>query len=133
MTRAVKGVLVVELHSQGGPLTFTARDHTDFVDAFQRIGQDRATTVVIFTGRGHFITGIDFASFGNVADPAVWSRLHDEGVQILPNLLNISVPVIAAVEGRPDGHSEYALLANVIVAAKGPHSTTSRISRVASC
>jgi enoyl-CoA hydratase/carnithine racemase len=120
MTRDVKGVLVVELHSQGGPLTFTARDHTDFVDAFYRIGQDRANTVVIFTGtRGHFITGIDFASFGNVADPAVWSRVHDEGVQILENLLNIRVPVIAAVEGRLDVHSEYALLANVIVAGEG--------------
>jgi hypothetical protein len=40
MTRDVKGVLVVELHSQGGPLTFTARDHTDFVDAFYGIGQE---------------------------------------------------------------------------------------------
>jgi hypothetical protein len=43
--------------------------------------------------------GIDFASFGNVADPAVWSQVHDEGVEILENLLNIRVPVIAAVKG----------------------------------
>jgi hypothetical protein len=33
------------------------------------------------------------------------------GVQILENLLNIRVPVIAAVEGRLDVHSEYALVA----------------------
>jgi enoyl-CoA hydratase/carnithine racemase len=112
--------LVVQFHSDGGPLTFTARDHTDFVDAFYRIGQDRANSVVIFTGAGgHFITGIDFASFGNVADAAVWSQVHDEGVQVLENLLNIRVPVIAAVEGRLDVHSEYALLANVIVAGEG--------------
>src|SRR6202008_743535 len=84
------------------------------------IAQDRSNTVVIFTGSGgHFIPGIDFASFGNVADPAVWSQVHDEGVQILENLLNIRVPVIAAVEGRLDVHSEYALLANIIVAAEG--------------
>jgi enoyl-CoA hydratase/carnithine racemase len=76
--------------------------------------------VVIFTGTGgHFIPGIDFSSFGNVADPGVWSQVHDEGVQILENLLNIRVPVIAAVEGRLDVHSEYALLANVIVAGEG--------------
>jgi len=75
--------------------------------------------VVIFTGTGgHFIAGIDFSSFGNVADPGVWSQVHDEGVQILENLLNIRVPVIAAVEGRLDVHSEYALLANVIVAGE---------------
>lgn len=120
MARDAQGVLVVEFHSKGEPLTFTARDHTEFVDAFYRISQDRANTVVIFTGTGgQFITGIDFASFGNVADPAVWSQVHDEGVQILENLLNIRVPVIAAVEGRLDVHSEYALLANVIVAGEG--------------
>lgn len=119
MARDAQGVLVVEFHSNGGPLTFTARDHTQFVDAFYRIGQDRANTIVIFTGTGgHFIPGIDFSSFGNVADPAVWSQVHDEGIQILENLLNIRVLVIAAVEGRLDVHSEYALVANVIVAGE---------------
>src|SRR5689334_18472980 len=120
MARDARGVLVVEFHTKGGPLTFTARDHTDFVDAFYRIGQDRANAVVIFTGTGgHFIAGIDFSSFGNVADPGVWSQVHDEGAQILENLANIRVPMIAAVEGRAHVHSEYALLADVIVAGEG--------------
>src|SRR5207245_9892929 len=120
MTRDAQGVLVVEFHTNGGPLTFTAQDHTDFVDAFYRISQDRANQVVILTGTGGaFIPGIDFASFGNVADPAVWSQVHDEGVQILENLANIRVPVIAAVEGPANVHSEYALLADVIVAGEG--------------
>lgn len=35
---------------------------------------------MILTGTaGDFISGIDFSSFGNVADPAVWSQAHDEG------------------------------------------------------
>jgi len=119
MTRDAQGVLVVEFHTNGGPLTFTAQDHTDFVDAFYRISQDRENKVVILTGTGgQFIPGIDFSSFGNVADPAVWSQVHDEGVQILENLANIRVPVIAAVEGQLYVHSEYALLANVIVAGR---------------
>jgi enoyl-CoA hydratase/carnithine racemase len=120
MTRDAQGVLVVEFHTGGGPLIFTAHDHTEFVDAFYRIAQDRANKIVILTGTGgEFIPGIDFSSFGNVADPDVWSQVHDEGVQILENLANIRVPVIAAIEGRADVHSEYALLANVIVAAEG--------------
>jgi len=119
MTRDAQGVLVVEFHTNGGPLTFTAQDHTDFVDAFYRISQDRTNKIVILTGTGgQFIPGIDFSSFGNVADPAVWSQVHDEGVQILENLANIRVPVIAAVEGQLYVHSEYALLANVIVAGR---------------
>jgi enoyl-CoA hydratase/carnithine racemase len=120
LTRDTQGVLVVEFHSKGGPLTFTALDHTDFVDAFYRISQDRENKIVILTGTGgEFIPAIEFSSFGNVADPAVWSQVHDEGVQILENLANIRVPVIAAIEGRAHVHSEYALLANVIVAGEG--------------
>jgi enoyl-CoA hydratase/carnithine racemase len=120
MNRDVQGVLVVEFHTNGGPLIFTARDHTDFVDAFYRIAQDRANKIVVLTGTGgEFIPEIDFASFGNVADPDVWSQVHDEGVQILENLANIRVPVIAAIEGHANVHSEYALLANVVVAAEG--------------
>jgi enoyl-CoA hydratase/carnithine racemase len=120
LTRDAQGVLVVELHTDGGPLTFTARDHTDFVEAFYRIARDRANKIVILTGTGgEFIPSIDFSSFGNVADPGIWSQVHDEGVQILENLANIRVPVIAAIEGRANVHSEYALLANVIVAAEG--------------
>ena len=112
LTRDADGVLVVEFHSNGGPFTFTAQDHTEFVDAFYRIAQDRANKIVILTGAGgEFIPEIDFSSFGNVADPGVWSQVHDEGVQLLENIANIRVPVIAAIEGRPHVHSEYALLA----------------------
>lgn len=119
LTRDASGVLIAEFHTNGGPFTFTAQDHTQFVDAFYRIAQDRENKVVILTGAGgDFIPAIDFSSFGNVADPGVWSQVHDEGVQILENIANIRVPVIAAVEGRAHIHSEYALLANVIVAAE---------------
>lgn len=119
LTRDASGVLIAEFHTNGGPFTFTAQDHTQFVDAFYRIAQDRENKVVILTGAGgDFIPAIDFSSFGNVADPGVWSQVHDEGVQILENIANIRVPVVAAIEGRAHIHSEYALLANVIVAAE---------------
>jgi enoyl-CoA hydratase/carnithine racemase len=120
LTRDANGVLVADFHSNGGPLTFTAQAHTEVVDAFYRISQDRGNKIVILTGAGgEFITGVDWSSFGNVADPGVWSQVHDEGVQVLENIANIRVPVIAAIEGRAHVHSEYALLANVIVAAEG--------------
>ncbi len=94
LSRDAQGVLVVEFHTKGGPLIFTAQDHTEFVDAFYRISQDRENKIVILTGTGgEFIPGIDFSSFGNVADPEVWSQVHDEGVQILENLANIRVPL----------------------------------------
>src|SRR5260370_37206309 len=119
LMRDATGVLVAEFHSKGGPFTFTAQDHRELVDAFYRIAQDRANKIVILTGAGgDFISNVDFSTFGNVADPGVWSQVHDEGVQIVENIANIRVPVIAAIEGRAHVHSEYALLANVIVAAE---------------
>jgi enoyl-CoA hydratase/carnithine racemase len=120
LTRDAEGVLVVQFHADGGPLTFTAEAHTEVVDAFYRISQDRANKIVILTGAGgDFMIGVDWESFKDVSDPEVWSQVHDEGVQVLENLANIRVPVIAAIEGRAHIHSEYALLANVIVAAEG--------------
>jgi enoyl-CoA hydratase/carnithine racemase len=120
MKRDADGVLTVEFHTNGGSFTFSAQDHTEVVDAFYRISQDRANKIVILTGAGgDFITGVEWPSFGNVADPGVWSQIHDEGSQVLENIANIRVPVIAAIEGRAHVHSEYALLANVVVAAEG--------------
>src|SRR6202050_2146967 len=120
LTRDNKGVLVAEFHTNGGPFIMTAQSHTEFVDAFYRISQDRANKIVILTGAGgDFITDVAWSSFGDVADPGVWSQVHDEGAQVLENIANIRVPVIAAIEGRAHIHSDYALLANVIVAAEG--------------
>lgn len=119
LTRDAKGVLVAEFHGNGGPFIMSAQAHTEFVDAFYRIGQDRANKIVILTGAGgEFITDVDWSSFGDVVDPGIWSQVHDEGLQVLENIANIRVPVIAAVEGRAHVHSDYALLASVIVAAE---------------
>ena len=119
MNRDASGVLLVEMHTNGGPITFDANDHEQFVDAFYEIGRDRGNKVVILTGAGDYMADIDFGSFGNVGDANVWSKVHDEGTQILENIANIRVPMIAAIEGRAHIHTEYALLANVIVAGKG--------------
>src|SRR6202166_953094 len=120
LTRDASGVLTVQLHTNGGPCLMTAQTHTEFVEAFYRISQDRANKIVILTGAGgEFITDVDWSSWGNPGDPGVWSQVHDEGVQVLENIANIRVPVIAAIEGRAHVHSDYALLASVIVAADG--------------
>ncbi|MGB8397981.1 enoyl-CoA hydratase/isomerase family protein [Bradyrhizobium sp.] len=119
MNRAADGVLLVEMHTHGGPITFDATDHEQFVEAFYEIGRDRDNKVVILTGVGDYMAEINFGSFGNVGDANVWSKVHDEGTQILENIANIRVPLIAAIEGRAHIHTEYALLANVIVAGRG--------------
>jgi hypothetical protein len=50
LTRDDKGVLVAEFHNNGGPFAVSAPAHTEFVEAFYRISQDRANKIVILTG-----------------------------------------------------------------------------------
>src|SRR3984893_6864065 len=102
LTRDDKGVLVAEFHSNGGPFIMTAQSHTEFVDAFYRIGQDRANKIVILTrAGGEFTTAVAWSSFGDVADPGVWSQVHDEGVQVLENIANIRVRSSRRSKGAP--------------------------------
>src|SRR5580700_4427326 len=59
LTRDGNGVLTVSLHTNGGPCLMTAQTHTEFVEAFYRISQDRANKIVILTGAGgDFITDV---------------------------------------------------------------------------
>ncbi len=39
--RSEDGILVMSLHNDGRPLTFTAQDHESFVDAFYDVARDR--------------------------------------------------------------------------------------------
>jgi hypothetical protein len=130
MERDEAGVLVVSMNDgAGGPITFTALDHTEFTEAFYRIGRDMGNKVVILTGATDFMGAIDFATFLNDPDPDAGLRVYDEGVQIIENLLNIHVPVIAAIEGQALIHTEYALTANVVVAEVVEDGTTLQRAR----
>src|SRR5258708_33731758 len=81
LTRDADGVLVVEFHSNDGPFTFSAQDHTELVDAFYLIAQDRANKIVILTGAGGgFVQRTDFPSLVTVAAPRVSSQGTDESV-----------------------------------------------------
>jgi hypothetical protein len=75
LTRDDNGVLVAEFHTDGGAFTFTAQDHTEVVDAFYRISQDRANKIVILTGAGgDFITVLTGHPLATLAIPEFGAR-----------------------------------------------------------
>lgn len=87
MERDEHGVLSVTINDgESAPITFTAHDHTEFVEAFFRIGRDRERTLVTLTCADDWMAQIDFASFGTLGAPDVWAQIHAEGVQVLENL-----------------------------------------------
>jgi enoyl-CoA hydratase/carnithine racemase len=54
--------------------------------------------------------GVDFFS------PLGYDKIYREGKKVLMNLLDIEVPLIAAVNGPVRLHSEYILLADIVLA-----------------
>jgi enoyl-CoA hydratase/carnithine racemase len=116
LARSADGVLEVALHSNGGTLVFDGYAHEEFVDLFHQIGQDAENRVVILTGTGEaFIDSIDPAGF-DFFTPRGFDKIYREGKKVLANLLDIPVPMIAALNGPATVHSEYVLLCDIVIA-----------------
>lgn len=112
------GILEVALHTQGGPLIFDGYVHEALVHAFRDIGDDPGNHVVILTGTGdEFCTQISPEGF-DFFTPVGYDKIRREGTKVLENLLDIEVPMIAAVNGPVTVHSEYPLLCDVVLAAE---------------
>jgi enoyl-CoA hydratase/carnithine racemase len=115
------GILEVALHTRGGPLEFNGYVHESLVYALRDIGDDRDNHVVILTGTGdEFCTRISPEGF-DFFTPSGYDKILREGTKILENLLDIEVPMIAALNGPVTVHSEYALLCDMVLAAEGAY------------
>lgn len=116
LTRTDSGVLEVAFHTDGGKLVFNGHTHEQFVDLFHAIGEDRDNRAVIITGSGDaFMDSIDPEGF-DFFSPMGFDKILREGRKVLSNILDIEVPMIAALNGPVLLHSEYALLADIILA-----------------
>jgi enoyl-CoA hydratase/carnithine racemase len=116
LTRSPTGVLEVALHSDGGTLVFNGHTHEQFVELFHAIGSDRDNRVVILTGAGGaFMESISPEGF-DFFSPRGFDKIYREGKKVLMNILDIEVPMIAAVNGPMRLHTEYVLLADIVLA-----------------
>jgi len=122
--RKEDGILEVRFHVDGGPLTWDQATHRELANVFVDIGADPSTRVIILTGTGDaFSDGygtIRSQPLGDGVVPTGWNR-HDnmvwEGAKMLESLLNVEVPIIAAVNGPALIHAEIALLSDVVLAS----------------
>jgi enoyl-CoA hydratase/carnithine racemase len=116
LARSGSGVLEVVLHTNGGTLLFNGHTHEQFVELFHTIGDDADNRVVILTGSGSaFMESISPEGF-DFFTPQGYDKIYREGKKILMNILDIEVPLIAAVNGPVRLHSEYILLADIVLA-----------------
>jgi enoyl-CoA hydratase/carnithine racemase len=116
LARSSSGVLEVVLHTNGNSLVFTGHTHEQFVDLFHAIGSDPDNRVVILTGSGPaFMESISPDGF-DFFSPRVYDKIYREGKKVLMNILDIEVPLIAAVNGPVRLHTEFILLADIVLA-----------------
>jgi enoyl-CoA hydratase/carnithine racemase len=120
--RTDDGILLVRLHNpDGGPLEFSMDAHAEWVSLWQEIAQDRRTRLVIITGTGDTFMAQRKALPGgakraSVMTPLYWQRIMRESTDHVLKMLEIPVPVIAAVNGPAPVHAELALLADIVIA-----------------
>ena len=112
------GILQMTFHTGGGPLQWGGGPHEEFPRAFADVGSDRDNRVIILTGTGDAFSGPQGTAAGAPKrPPRDWDRTYWEGKKLLGNLLDIEVPMIAAVNGPALRHSEIPLLCDIVLAS----------------
>ncbi len=113
------GILLMTLHTNGGTLQWADLPYVEFPRAFADIGSDPENKVVIMTGAGDAFSGPH-------ATPSIrpkktvrgWYKEYWGGKRILMNLLDIEVPMIAAINGPALRHCEIPLLCDIVLGSE---------------
>ena len=119
--RRENGILEMRFHTDDGPLRWGLGPHGELPDAFADVARDRDNRVVILTGTGDEWSGVRATPGQSAISPGLtanaFDRVHWEGRALLMNLLNIEVPVIAAINGPAWRHGEIPLLSDIVLAS----------------
>jgi enoyl-CoA hydratase/carnithine racemase len=119
LDRTASGVVTLRFHTDGGPATFTGSMHAALPRLLDDIAMDRDNQVLVITGTGdRFMSEIDGPSLGDISRPAVWYAIIAEGRRVVQRLVDLEMPIVAAVNGSATVHSEYALLADMVIASE---------------
>lgn len=117
------GILEIRMHTDGGPLRWGGTVHRLLIPLFQFVDHDDETEVVILTGTGDSFNAVpDLEAYqadgltGRWDSEAVgYDLCYRDQVREPLSLLNLSVPVIAAVNGPVTTHAELALLNDIVI------------------
>ncbi len=111
------GILQIQLHTNGETLKWGAGPHEELGYCFNDIGADSENKAIIMTGTGeNFNAEFDSGSLGKIT-PRSWDHIYWDAKKLLMNLLDIEVPMIAAVNGPAIIHAELAVLCDIVLAA----------------
>ena len=113
------GILQAIFHTEGGPLKWGMSAHEELGYAFGEISRDEENKVVIITGTGDiYCSELDMGR--NLAQMTTdrWDHVYKDAKHLLMNLLDIEVPVIAAVNGPALIHAEIPVLSDIVICSE---------------
>jgi len=122
-----EGILFMQCHTNGGSLVWDWKAHDEMSDAFADIAGDREIKVLIHTGSGENYNadwapdGFDKPVYQAMPGPKGLMKLDEKGWygrMLIENILAVEVPVISAVNGPCNIHSEVPLLGDIVLAAE---------------
>ena len=118
------GILQMTLHTEGGPFRWSLKPQAELVQAFADVGADRENRIIILTGTGDEFSGPRadpnqsvYQKSGMTITPSALAQADWNAKRLMTHLLDIEVPMIAAVNGPAKRHSELALLCDIVIAA----------------
>jgi enoyl-CoA hydratase len=93
--------------------------HEDLTRLFADLKRERDARAVLLTGRGRaFSAGGDFAWFPQLREPGRMEALRQDAKQLVWDLLDVEIPIVAALNGPAMGlGASIALLCDVIFMA----------------
>jgi enoyl-CoA hydratase/carnithine racemase len=119
------GILIMRLHTDGGPLDWgCGPTNYQLQAAFEAVAKDRDNGVIIFTGTGDVFSGPEIPIRRNDSGrPAQistrpWGVIFAEVLRLQNNLINLPVPVIAAVNGPAVRHCELPMMCDIVIATE---------------
>jgi enoyl-CoA hydratase/carnithine racemase len=112
------GILLVRLHTKGGPVKWSFEMHQAMTEAWTTIGHDPENEVIILTSTDpYWIGDFDMQSFAEAEDNpdknVIFDDVWHDARRVVDNWLNdIEVPTIGAING-PGLHWEHAFMSDI--------------------
>jgi enoyl-CoA hydratase/carnithine racemase len=121
MKKRDDGVLLVQMHTQGGPQWWSMELHNAIGKMWRTVGSDSSIECVIFTGTGNnWISQFEPESWKPEKDDPAGTRYEHmfiDGRRMLISMIqDVEVPTIGVLSGS-GGHSELALMCDLCIMA----------------
>jgi len=122
MQRRADGVILVEAHTNGGPIQLSVENHRSVGQMLKTVGADPENEIMIFTGSGdEFMMDADPEGFKlESEDLPYWAYEYaykDGRINVSSMVNDLEIPTIGVING-PGFHTEMLLMCDITICSE---------------